>query len=198
MEAALLRAFELAAEGGRGLPVAKRAAADANRGRSLLLGHPLAEQSPGPPLLLPALLAAAAPVGELLLCSPARALPPAGGEPARTGGLGRAGALRRLDGRAPGQPVPHLLERQPIPAPAVTLLGEAAIELLADRDRIPTLCVRLRVGERQLGRRTDLQLPQPLAWVIGDADLEPLKPPARDHVHVCPLAVRAAHSRSLL
>src|SRR6266567_3507231 len=119
---ALLRAFELAAEGGRGLPVAKRAAADAKHGGSLFLGHPT-EQSGRPPLLLPALLAAAALVGELLLRPPARALPLASSELARTGGLGGAGALRRLDGRTPAEPVPQLLDREPIPAATVTLFG---------------------------------------------------------------------------
>jgi hypothetical protein len=38
-------------EGGRGFPVAKRAAADANRGGGLLLGHPLGEQLRRPLLL---------------------------------------------------------------------------------------------------------------------------------------------------
>src|SRR6266536_115754 len=194
---ALLRAFELAAEGGRGLPVAKRAAADAKHGGSLFLGHP-AEQSGRPPLLLPALLAAAALVGELLLRPSARARPPVS-ELALAGSLGGAGALRRLDGRTPAEPVPQLLDREPIPAATVTLFGEAAIELLADRDRVPTLAVRLRVCERQLERRTDLQLPQPLTRLIGDPDLEQAKPPARDRVHVRPLGVRgAAHPLILL
>src|SRR5439155_23347893 len=56
-------AFALAAEGGRGFPVAKRAAADANLGGGSLLGHPLAEQLRRPLLLGGSLLLAAALVG---------------------------------------------------------------------------------------------------------------------------------------
>ena len=80
--AALLHAFELAAEGRRGFPVAKRAAGDADRGGGPLLGHPPAEQSRRPLLRSRPLLPAAALVGELLLCPLAQPLPLAGSDPA--------------------------------------------------------------------------------------------------------------------
>jgi hypothetical protein len=53
-------ALALAAEGGRGFPVPKGAASDANLAGGLFLCHPLAEQLRRPRLLSSSLLSAAA------------------------------------------------------------------------------------------------------------------------------------------
>jgi hypothetical protein len=72
-------ALELAAEGGRGFPVAKRAAGDGKLEGGLFLGRPLAEQLRRLLLLVRSLLSAAPLVGELLLRPRPHPAPAAGG-----------------------------------------------------------------------------------------------------------------------
>ncbi len=92
-------ALELAAEGGRGFPVAERAASDANREGGPFLGHPLAEQPRRQLLFARSLLSAAALVGALLLRPRPRQLAPAGSDRAFPGGgvsgAGAGGSLER-------------------------------------------------------------------------------------------------------
>jgi hypothetical protein len=97
---------------------------------------------------------------------------------------GGAGAGGRLNRGGPGERLAHLRNRHPVPAAAHRPPGEAAIELLGDPVRVPTIGVRPgELGlEFQLDRRADLQFPQPLPRVAGDPDLRQAKPGARDHV----------------
>jgi hypothetical protein len=97
-------ALELVAEGGRGLPVAKCAAGDAQLVGCLFLGHSLGEQ-PGRPLLSRSLLSAAALVGELLLRP--RPRPPA-----------RAGISTSPPGRTPKTKILALSDRHESGSPS--------------------------------------------------------------------------------
>ncbi len=142
-----------AAEGGRAFPVAKRAAADADREGGLFLCPRLAEQPRRPPLLARSLLSAAALVGELLLGSRPWLPAAAGSESAVAGGgLGDgAGAGGSLDRGGPAERLAHLRLGQPVPAGASTPPGEVAVQLLGDRVRVPT--VGIYPGRIGLGRR---------------------------------------------
>lgn len=73
-----------------------------------------------------------------------------------------------LNGGRPAEPLPHLRDREPIPAAADTHAGEAARQLLGDRDRVAPVGLRPRERELELDRGADLQLPQPLARVASD------------------------------
>src|SRR5207247_6161111 len=93
------------AEGGRGVPVAKRAASDANRGGCLLLCHSLGEQLRRPLLLCGPFLSAAARRRAASPSARPRPLAPAGsGRAFPGGGLGGgAGGSLECGGTARGR-----------------------------------------------------------------------------------------------
>jgi hypothetical protein len=76
-----------------------------------------------------------------------------------------------FNGGRPAEPLPHLRDREPIPAAADTPAGEAAKQLLGDRDRVAPVGLRPRERELELDRGAGLELPQPLARVASDPDL---------------------------
>jgi hypothetical protein len=119
-------ALELAAEGGRGFPVAKRARGDAEFGGDSLRSHSLVEQLRRLRLFARSLLSAAPLVGELL--QRPRPHPPAAAGRGRVllggglgggagAGLGVGGSLER---GGPAERLAHIGEREPIPAAADT------------------------------------------------------------------------------